>query len=337
MPTDTRARQHAERVTFLDELAEQRGIRLERDVPVGPLTTLRVGGRAERMATAETVDELVAALRMARDAGVPGGVLGKGSDLVVADAGISGLVIRNRAGGIEVDGTTVRAESGAAMAALVKRCTAEGLTGIEFGISIPGTVGGAVWANAGAHDGEMKDIVRRVRAWSNEGDKIVELNCGAPSWSCLFDYRDSWFKTTGDVVLDATIELHRGDPTEIAKQVASFQERRRTTQPLKDQNAGSVFRNPPGDHAGRLIDEAGLKGYRTGSASVSTVHANFIVADRGGSAMDVRAVGEHVRTVVADRFGVELRYEIAFVGDWPEGLEWPNGRDYTLPNELAGV
>jgi UDP-N-acetylmuramate dehydrogenase len=337
MPAYTQERRHAEHMAFLDELAEQRGIRLERDVPVGPLTTLRVGGRAERMATVETVDELVAALRLARDAAVSGGVLGKGSDLVVADAGISGLVIRNRAGAIEVDGTIVRAESGAAMATLVRRCTGDGLTGVEFGISIPGTVGGAVWANAGAHDGEMKDVVRRVRAWSSEGDKIVELNCGSPSWSCLFEYRDSRFKMGGEVVLDASIELRGGDPTEIAERVAAFQERRRSTQPLKDQNAGSVFRNPPGDHAGRLIDEAGLKGFRSGSASVSTVHANFIVADRGGTAMDVRAVGEHVRTVVADRFGVELRYEIAFVGDWPEGLEWPRGRDYFLPNELAGA
>jgi UDP-N-acetylmuramate dehydrogenase len=324
-------------MAFLDELAEQRGIRLQRDVPVGPLTTLRVGGRAERMAIVDSVDDLVAALRLARDAAVRGGVLGKGSDIVVADAGISGLVIRNRADAIEVGGTTVRAESGAAMAALVKRCTAEGLAGIEFGISIPGTVGGAVWANAGAHEGEMKDVVRGVRAWSWAGDRVRELNCGPPSWDCSFEYRESRFKTTGEVVLEATIELRRGDPVEIARQVGAFQERRRTTQPLKDQNAGSVFRNPPGDHAGRLIEAAGLKGHRIGSASVSTIHANFIVADRGGSAMDVRAVGEHVRTVVADRFDVELRYEIEFVGDWPEGLVWRKGPIEPLPHTLAGV
>lgn len=299
-------------LTDLDALARERGVVLERDVAIGPLTTLRVGGMAERMTTAETAEQLVAALRLARDAGIPGGVLGKGSDLVVADRGIRGLVIRNRADAISIDGTTVRAESGAAMAALVKRCTGAGLAGIEFGISIPGSVGGAVWANAGAHGGEMKDVVRRVTVWDREADRTRELT----GEECAFAYRDSRFKATGEVVLDAELELAPGDPDEIGARVAAHQAHRRATQPLKDQNAGSVFRNPPGDHAGRLIDAAGFKGFRIGSAEVSTLHANFIVVDRGGTAADVRAVGDHVRAVVAERFDVELEYEIEFVGEW---------------------
>lgn len=314
MPADTEERQHARHLAMLDELAAERGIALEADVPLGPLTTLRVGGAAERLVTVRTVDELVAALRLARDAGTPAGVLGKGSDLVVADAGVRGLVIRNRAGVIEIDGTIVRAEGGAPMAALVKRCTAAGLAGIEFGISIPGSVGGAVWANAGAHDGEMKDVVRRVRAWSPAGGAVVELGGD----ECAFAYRESRFKSSGEVVLEAELALESGDPRSIEARVAELQAHRRATQPLGDQNAGSVFRNPPGDFAGRLIDEAGLKGLRIGSAEVSTRHANFIVADRGGRASDVRAVGDEVRRVVAERTGVELRYEIEFVGDWPE-------------------
>jgi len=304
----------AERLATLDRLAAERGIALEADAPVGRLTTLRVGGPADRMTVVETVDELVAAAELARDAGVPGGVLGKGSDLVVADAGVRGLVIRNRADVIEIDGTTVRAEGGAPMAALVKRCTAAGLAGIEFGISIPGSVGGAVWANAGAHGGEMQDVVRRVRAWSPEGGAVVELGGDA----CAFAYRESRFKSSGEIVLEAELALESGDPRSIEARVAELQAHRRATQPLGDQNAGSVFRNPPGDFAGRLIDEAGLKGLRIGSAEVSTLHANFIVADRGGRASDVRAVGDEVRRVVAERTGVELRYEIEFVGDWPE-------------------
>lgn len=306
-------------LTDLDALARERGVDLERDVAIGPLTTLRVGGMAERMTTAETAEQLVAALRLARDAGIPGGVLGKGSDLVVADRGIRGLVIRNRTDAISIDGTTVRAESGAAMAALVKRCTGAGLAGIEFGISIPGSVGGAVWANAGAHGGEMKDVVRRVMVWDREADRTRELT----GEECAFAYRDSRFKATGEVVLDAELELAPGDPDEIGARVAAHQAHRRATQPLKDQNAGSVFRNPPGDHAGRLIDAAGLKGFRIGSAEVSTVHANFIVVDRGGSAADVRAVGDHVRAVVAERFDVELEYEIEFVGEWPPDVRPP--------------
>lgn len=313
-------------LTDLDALAREREIVLERDAAVGLLTTLRVGGTAERMTTAQTTDQLVAALRLARDAAVPGGVLGKGSDLVVADRGIRGLVIRNRADAISIDGTTVRAESGAAMAALVKRCTGAGLAGIEFGISIPGSVGGAVWANAGAHGGEMKDVVRRVRVWDRETDRSRELN----GEECAFAYRDSRFKATGEVVLDAELELASGEPHEIGARVVAYQDHRRATQPLKDQNAGSVFRNPPGDHAGRLIDAAGLKGFRVGSAEVSTLHANFIVVDRGGSAADVRAVGDHVRAVVAERFDVQLQYEIEFIGEWPEGVNPP-------PSSLVGV
>jgi UDP-N-acetylmuramate dehydrogenase len=253
-------------------------------------------------------------------------VLGKGSDLVVADAGIRGLVIRNRAAMIELDGTTVRAESGAAMASLVKQCTAAGLAGIEFGISIPGSVGGAVWANAGAHGGEMKDLVGSVEAWSPREDAVVTLSVEA----CEFRYRDSRFKTTGEVVLSVELRLDRGDSDEIAGRVAAHQAQRRATQPLADQNAGSVFRNPPGDHAGRLIDAAGLKGFRLGSASVSTLHANFIVVDRAGSAADVRALGDRVRGLVVERFGIELEYEIEFVGAWPAGPRTPSGT-------LAGV
>lgn len=314
------------RLATLDRLAAERGIELESDAPLGPLSTLRVGGAADRLTVASTADELVAALELARDAGVPGGVLGKGSDLVVADTGIRGLVIRNRAGLIEIDGTAVRAGGGAAMAALVKRCTSAGLAGLEFGISIPGTVGGAVWANAGAHGGEMKDVVRRVRAWSPRDAAVLEL---APD-QCEFSYRESRFKSSGEIVLEVVLELDRDEPDRIAERVAGHQAHRRATQPLAEQNAGSVFRNPPADHAGRLVDAAGLKGFRIGTAAVSTLHANFIVADRGGRAADVRAVGDHVRASVAERFGVGLEYEIEFVGDWPADLEPPASR-------LAGV
>lgn len=301
----------AEQLLLLDRLAEERGIRLEPDVLLGPLTTLRVGGAADRLTTATTAVELVAALNVAHGAGVPVAVLGKGSDIVVADAGIRGLVIRNRADDMEIDGDLVRAASGAAMATLVKRCTAAALTGIEFGISIPGSVGGAIWANAGAHGGEMRDVVLSVDAWSAASGVVTLENAG-----CAFRYRDSRFKASGEIVLGAVIGLAGGDGVDIAARVAANQAQRAATQPLADQNAGSVFRNPPDDHAGRLIDAAGLKGYRIGTARVSTLHANFIVLDRGGSAADVRSLGDHVRSVVADTHGVELQYEIEFVGEW---------------------
>jgi UDP-N-acetylmuramate dehydrogenase len=304
----------------LDAMAAERGIALETDRPLGPLTTLRVGGPAQRFVEATSRDGLLAALRLARDAGVPLFLLGNGSDLVVSDRGIPGLVVRNRAKALEIDGTRLTADAGTPMAMLVKRSTADGLAGFEFGISIPGTLGGAVWANAGAHGGEMKDILVSADAWDPASDEVRTLDNAA----CAFTYRESRFKHSAEVVLGATLQLERGDPAEIAARVDANQAQRKATQPLADQNAGSVFRNPPGDHAGRLVDAAGLKGHRVGSAEVSTLHANFITADRGGRAADVRALGDLVRAAVAERFGVALEYEIEFAGDWSG---WPWGSE----------
>ena len=301
----------------LDAAAARAGVELRAGVPLAPLTTLRVGGPADRFAEAHSTDELLTLLRLAREAGVPSFVLGNGSDLVVADAGVRGLAVRNRARGATIDGTTLSAEGGSPMAMLVKRCTNAGLAGLEFGISIPGTLGGAVWANAGAHGGEMGDVVKWVEAWDPDDDTVRRLD---PA-DCAFAYRESRFKHSAEVVLQVGMSLVPGEPARIAELVAAHQAQRVATQPLADQNAGSVFRNPAGDHAGRLIDVAGLKGRRVGSATVSTLHANFIVTDRGGRAADVRALGDLVRDAVEERFGVRLAYEIEFVGDWsdPEG------------------
>ena len=301
----------------LDSLAAERAIELATDRPLGPLTTLRVGGPAQRYLEAGDREALLAAIRLARDAVVPCFVLGNGSDLVVSDRGIPGLVVRNRARKVALDGGELTADAGAPMAMLVKRCTAEGLAGFEFGISIPGTLGGAVWANAGAHGGEIRDVLLSAEAWDPAADEVRVL----ANADCAFSYRESRFKHSSEIVLGATLRLGRGDPAQIAARVDANQAQRRATQPLADQNAGSVFRNPPGDHAGRLVDAAGLKGRRLGSASVSTLHANFIGADRGGRAADVRALGDLVRGIVAERSGVTLEYEIEFVGDW-DGWPW---------------
>jgi UDP-N-acetylmuramate dehydrogenase len=306
----------ADALDRLDALAVERGVELRADVPLAPLTTLRVGGHADRMAAPETLDDLVATVGLAREAGVPALLLGKGSDLVVADAGIRGLVVRVRADATSIDGTTLVADAGASMTALAKRCAAAGLAGFDWAISIPGTVGGAVWANAGAHGGEMARVVREVEVLGPDGER---RRIGAEE--CAFAYRDSRFKHGEEVVLRATIGLEPGDPDAVRALVDGHQAHRRATQPLADQNAGSVFRNPPGDHAGRLIEAAGLKGHRVGSARVSELHANFIVTDRGGRAADVRRLGDHVRATVTERFDVDLRYEIEFVGDWPEAAE----------------
>ena len=300
----------------LDRLAADRGIRLQSDIPLAPITTLRVGGPADRLAEPRTRDELMAILDTAREAGVAWLVLGNGSNVVVADRGVRGLVIRNRARGIHVDGATLSADAGTPMALLVKRATAAGLTGLEWGIAVPGTVGGAVWANAGAHGGETRERVVDVGTWDPDTGRQRRLTNG----ECRFDYRESRFKHEPLVVLDATLELAPGDPQVVAARVGEFQAQRLATQPLAEQNAGSVFRNPPGDFAGRLIEAAGLKGAQEGSASVSTRHANFIVTQRSGRAADVRRLADRVRSTVLEASGVSLTYEIEFVGDW--GADW---------------
>jgi UDP-N-acetylmuramate dehydrogenase len=299
----------------LDTLAAARGVMLERDVPLAPLTTLRVGGPADRFASPESLDELTSLVRLAHEAGTPVFLLGKGSDIVVADAGIRGLVIRMRADGVEIDGTRLRAEAGASMTMLAKRCAREGLAGFDWAISIPGSFGGAVWANAGAHGGDMSQVLHSVDIM----DPGRGMRRTLMASECDFGYRDSRFKHGPEVVLGGVIALERGDADAIRALVDGHQAHRKATQPLADQNAGSVFRNPPGDHAGRLVEAAGLKGHRIGTAQVSTLHANFIVTERGSArAADVRALGDHVRAIVAERFGIELEYEIEFVGDWPE-------------------
>jgi UDP-N-acetylmuramate dehydrogenase len=195
-----------------------------------------------------------------------------------------------------------------------------GLTGLEFGLAIPGTVGGAVWANAGAHDADIAAVVESARVLAADGTETI-----VPATELGLSYRDSRFKraeeeappeTPRDVIVEATFRLATADPDVIKARLDEIRRWRQAHQPLGLPSAGSVFRNPPGDSAGRLIEAAGLKGLRIGGAVVSEKHANFIVNDRKGRAADVRRLGERVRAEVLARHGVTLAFEIEFVGDW---------------------
>jgi UDP-N-acetylmuramate dehydrogenase len=310
--TAATAAARAEAVARFDRTAAERGLPVRSDVPLAPMTTLRVGGPANRLAEPRTRDELLAVLEAARAAGIDWMVIGNGSNLVVADAGVRGLVIRNRARAADLSGASLAADAGAPMAMLVKRAATAGLTGLEWGIAVPGTLGGAVWANAGAHGGEIRDRLAWAEVWDPADGALGRLRAA----DCRFSYRESRFKHEPLVVVAAGLELAPDEPAAVAARVAGFQAERQATQPLAEQNAGSVFRNPPGDHAGRLIDATGLKGRRVGTASVSTRHANFIQTDRGGRADDVRRLADEVREAVARATGITLEYEIEFVGAW---------------------
>jgi UDP-N-acetylmuramate dehydrogenase len=233
------------------------------------------------------------------------------------------LVIQDRAEGSRIEGQRYTADAGVPMARAATETQKAGLTGLEFGLAIPGTVGGAVWANAGAHESDMAGVLASARVLDGAGTEAV-----VPVEALGLGYRDSRFKrhtgeSAADLILDATFDLEAAEPDTIKARLDDIRRWRQAHQPLGLPSAGSVFRNPEGDSAGRLVEAAGLKGHRIGGAVVSEKHANFIVNDQKGAAADVRRLGDHVRQVVADTTGVELVYEVEFVGDW-DGWPWPS-------------
>ncbi len=304
------------------EIQRRVGVKTSRDEPLARFTTMRVGGPADLFATVHNLFELRALVRFARSRALPHVILGRGSDVVISDRGIRGLVIQDRAEGSKIDGDRYTADAGVAMARAATETQKAGLTGLEFGLAIPGTVGGAVWANAGAHESDIAGVLDTARLLGADGTEAI-----VPATELGLAYRDSRFKRAdGDgpreLILDATFRLEAADPDLIKTRLDDIRRWRQAHQPLGLPSAGSVFRNPPDDSAGRLIEVAGLKGFRIGGAVVSEKHANFIVNDQKGTAADVRRVGDHVRDVVADTAGVSLVYEVEFLGDW-EAWPWP--------------
>ena len=283
---------------------------VERDVPLGPLTTYRVGGPARLLVRAESEDDLRFARSVVASEGVPVLVVGKGSNLLVSDRGFAGLAVVLGEGfaSLEIDGVRVRAGGGLSLPVLARRTAAAALTGLEWAVGVPGSVGGAVRMNAGGHGSDMSRVLRRFRFVDLAGGEDGEFGVERLGYS----YRHSTV-APAHVVVWAEFELSPGDRAESEREIAEIVRWRREHQP-GGQNAGSVFTNPPGDSAGRLIDAAGLKGLRVGSAHVSTKHANFIQADEGGSADDVRALIQEVQRRVEQTMGVRLVPELRLVG-----------------------
>ena len=288
------------------------GQRLQAGHALAPLTSFRIGGPAALFAEPHGDDDLAAIARAVSDAGVPWTILGKGSNVLVSDAGFQGLVIRlGRAyQWMERDGTRVRAGAAMPLPRVSGGAAAAGLTGLEFGVAIPGSLGGAVRMNAGAHARSMSDVVEAVRVFSIDGGSARLV----PAEEAGFAYRTSAFGRD-TLVLEATMALREAEPRAIRELMDEARAWRRATQPLAEPSCGSVFKNPPGDHAARLVDAAGCKGLTHGGAQVSAKHANFIVTRPGATAADVLAVIRDVRRRVADRFGVDLETEVEFVGD----------------------
>jgi len=312
-------------------IPETFGVTVERSRLLAPLTSIKVGGAAEYFATVNTVDQLIKLVRWARSSGMPYIILGGGSNVLVSDAGVKGLVIQNRCRAVRVDDPPccdypqdlrpyLFAESGAAMAGLARISINAGLTGLEWAVSVPGTVGGAVINNSGAHGGEVKDNLWNVLVL-DENDEVREL---LPA-DLDYAYRHSSLKRGrtirggfGPVVLSANFRLDLGDAEQSRIQADEFLTHRRRTQPVEP-SLGSTFKNPPGDYAGRLIQAAGLQGDSIGGIEVSHTHANFLI-NRGGvgqaTASDVARMIEHIQQTVFQQYGVKLEPEIQWYGEW---------------------
>jgi UDP-N-acetylmuramate dehydrogenase len=279
---------------------------VKRAEPLAPHTWLRIGGPAEYFAEPQSLDQLRVLVRRCHETNTPVRLLGGGSNLLVRDEGVQGVVVRLEAPAfaeIAIKNQTVHAGGGATLGQAISASVREGLAGLETLVGIPGTVGGALHGNAGSHGGDIGQWTAKATVMTRSGEILQRAR-----EELVFAYRESSLDEL--VILGADFELERDDPAELTKRMQKQWIVKKANQPLGHQSAGCIFKNPRGMSAGMLIDQAGLKNTRVGGAEVSDRHANFIVADKGATAKDVLALIEQVRTRVAERLGIELETEI---------------------------
>ncbi|MGF9908395.1 UDP-N-acetylmuramate dehydrogenase [Brevibacillus porteri] len=295
-----------------DELMQAGIEKVWTDEPLANHTTWRIGGPADLLIQPKDKASLQKAFQILHRHEIPWSVIGRGSNLLVRDRGIRGAVLKVAEGlsHCEFRGEEVCVGAGYSMIRLAVETGKMGLTGMEFAGGIPGTVGGAVYMNAGAHGSDLSRILIDAEILFETGESKVLSN-----EELSFSYRTSLLQKQKGIVLEARFQLRTGDREEIAATLAANKERRRNTQPLQMPCAGSVFRNPPNDHAGRLIEAAGLKGYQVGGAQVSEKHSNFIVNCGGATAADVLTLIDHVRSTILEKNGIDLHPEVLVVGE----------------------
>lgn len=280
--------------------------------PMSRHTTFRIGGPADFLAMPASVAEVAAILDLAKEYKVPVITLGNGSNLLVLDRGIRGIALKfgKDMGYIRHKGTTIIAGAGSMLASVSKYAADNKLTGMEFAIGIPGSIGGAVFMNAGAYDGEMSCVVSAVSCVCENGNTQRFSKTESK-----FTYRHSAFQDNGCTICEVELQLEEGDLFSIRGKMAEYINRRQTKQPVEMPSAGSTFKRPPGYYAGTLIEQTGLKGLTVGGAQVSTKHAGFIVNAGGATANDVLTLIKEVQLRVHDAYGVELQPEVKILGE----------------------
>jgi UDP-N-acetylmuramate dehydrogenase len=300
------------------------GDRLQENVSLAPYTSARIGGPADALITVTSADELAEAVSRLWGMDIHFEMLGSGSNVLVSDKGVRGVVVLNRAKAVDFDPgpprstgagkggqPKVRAEAGVVIANLARRAASHGLAGLEWAAAVPGTVGGAVYGNAGAFGGDMSGSLIQAELLTESGRETW------PVEKMEYGYRASVLKrqTLKIVVLWAELRLEHSTKEAVSVKISEFSKRRKATQP-PGASMGSMFKNPPNDFAGRLIEAAGLKGTRIGTAEISPVHANFFINHDQTKAEDVRALANLAQRTVAEKFGVNLELEIELIGEW---------------------
>ena len=301
-------------INLLYRIVGERNVQLEE--PMAKHTTFRIGGPAQVFVTPRSVEELGQVVLAVNNSKTPYFVVGHGSNLLVSDRGIQGVVIQlyNNFADFTIDGSKVYAKAGVMLNRLGNAVRDAGLTGFEFAAGIPGTLGGAVMMNAGAYGGEMKDIVTAVQLMDGQGNLFEKSG-----EEMEFSYRHSIIEEKGYIVIGATLTLQEGDIGEITAKMEELALARKTKQPLEYPSAGSTFKRPEGYFAGKLIMDAGLRGYAVGGAQVSEKHCGFVINKGGATAADVQRLMEDVQRKVYDKFQVQLEPEVRFVGMEQEG------------------
>lgn len=298
----------------VDVLRRKFGDAVQENVSLAPYTSARIGGPADALVVVQSADELADVMQLIWEHELPYYILGGGSNVLVSDSGFRGVVVLNRAKEVRFDAgdqPTVWCEAGVIIANLAKRCASKGLAGLEWSATVPGTVGGAVYGNAGAFGGDMTHNLISAEVLTKNGRETFTLE------QMGYGYRTSVLKRgeTNAVVLSALLKLKNSSKEEVSVKIEQFSERRKATQP-PGASMGSMFKNPEGDFAGRLIESADLKGTRIGNAEISTVHGNFFINHGETKAEDIRALIHLVQRTVKEKFNVHLELEVELVGDW---------------------
>lgn len=282
------------------------------DEPMSRHTTFRVGGPADFFVTPKAKEEVRDVIRICKEAGMPYYIIGNGSNLLVSDAGYRGVVVQiyKEMNEVKVEGDLVKAQAGALLSGIAAKALGAELSGFEFASGIPGTIGGACVMNAGAYGGEMKDVLESVTVLTGEG-KIIELGRN----ELELGYRTSVIAKKGYIVLGAVLKLERGDGEKIKSYMDELKEKRVTKQPLEYPSAGSTFKRPEGYFAGKLIEDAGLRGFQVGGAQVSEKHCGFVINRDHATAADIMELMRQVQIRVKENSGVDLEPEVKRLGD----------------------